>query len=44
MAPPLHLSPAPPFLQQQMVETQRQLVVCDALTEAAVIVLLQPTV
>lgn len=44
MTPPPHLSPAPPVLQQQMVETRRQLVVGDALTEAAVIVLLQPPV
>lgn len=44
MTPPPHLSPAPPVLQQQMVETRRQLVVGDALTKATVIVLLQPPV
>lgn len=43
-APPPHLSPAPPVLQQQVVETRCQLVVGDALTEAAVIILLQPPV
>ena len=44
MNPAPHLSPTPPVLQQQVVETGRQLVVGDALTEAAVIVLLQPPV
>lgn len=44
LATPPHLSPAPPVLQQQVVETRRQLVVGDALTEATVIVLLQPPV
>lgn len=42
--PPPHLSPTLALLQQQVVETGCQLVVGDALTEAAVIILLQPPV
>lgn len=44
MATPPYLHPAPSVLQQQVIETRRQLVVGDTLTEAAVIVLLQPSV
>lgn len=44
MATPPYLHPGPPVLQQQVIETRRQLVVSDSLTEAAVIVLLQPSV
>ena len=44
LSPTPHLSTAPPVLQQQVVETGCQLVVGDALTKAAVIVLLQPPV
>lgn len=42
--PPPHLSPAPPVLHQQTVEAFCQLVVRHALSEPAVVVLLQPPV
>lgn len=43
-APPPHLSPAPPLLYQQVVETGCELVVRHALSQPAVVVLLQPPV
>lgn len=43
-APPPHLGPALPVLQQQVEQTRCQLVVGDALTKTAVIILLQPPV
>lgn len=44
MATPPYLYNSPPVLQQQVIETRRQLVVGDTLAQAAVIVLLQPSV